>query len=99
MNGAQALIRTLTGAGVELTAMLGPFRERHQDNPVLELMHGGRWLGHPLHPGLSDLPIGLWTGALMLDFLDPNPHPGPGPGLGAAGTRREEGASPAGTAS
>lgn len=27
----------------------------------------GRWLGHPLHPMLTDLPIGLWTGALVLD--------------------------------
>ena len=61
--------------------MLGPFRERHQDNPLLELMHGGRWLGHPLHPALSDLPIGLWTGALMLDFIDHDA----GHGLDAAG--------------
>ena len=45
-----------------LTAVLGPVRERHQDNLVLELLHGGRWVGHPLHPALSDLPIGLWTG-------------------------------------
>jgi len=28
----------------------------------------GRWLGHPLHPPLTDLPIGLWTAALLLDF-------------------------------
>ena len=48
-----------------LTAVLGPFRERHQDNLVLELTHGGRWVGHPLHSALSDLPIGLWTGATV----------------------------------
>jgi nitrite reductase/ring-hydroxylating ferredoxin subunit/uncharacterized membrane protein len=53
-----------------LTAVLGPFRERHQDNLALELLHGGRWVGHPLHPALSDLPIGLWTGAMVLDALD-----------------------------
>lgn len=29
----------------------------------------GRWLGHPLHPTLTDLPIGLWTGALLLDLV------------------------------
>ena len=56
-------IRTMND---RLTAVLGPWREKHQDNPVIELMHGGRWLGHPLHPALSDLPIGLWTGALIL---------------------------------
>ena len=73
-------IRTLND---RLTAVLGPWRERHQDNPVLELMHGGRWLGHPLHPALSDLPIGLWTGALILDVTDRDPAPGRG--LDAAG--------------
>jgi nitrite reductase/ring-hydroxylating ferredoxin subunit/uncharacterized membrane protein len=57
----------------QLTAVLGPWREKHQANPVIELMHGGRWLGHPLHPALSDLPIGFWTGALVLDFTDPAP--------------------------
>src|SRR5580704_5229777 len=61
-----------------LTAVLGPWRERHQGNPVLELMHGGRWLGHPLHPALSDLPIGLWTGALILDLTDRDPASRPG---------------------
>jgi nitrite reductase/ring-hydroxylating ferredoxin subunit/uncharacterized membrane protein len=54
----------------QLTAVLGPLRERHQDNLVLELLHGGRWIGHPLHPALSDLPIGLWTGAMVLDVTD-----------------------------
>ena len=27
----------------------------------------GVWLGHPLHPVLTDLPIGAWTTALALD--------------------------------
>ena len=66
-----------------LTAALVPFRERHQDNLALELMHGGRWVGHPLHPALSDLPIGLWTGAMVLDITDRGPAPRPG--LDAAG--------------
>lgn len=29
----------------------------------------GRWLGHALHPMLTDLPIGLWTGAMVLDLV------------------------------
>src|SRR5271165_7393586 len=73
-------IRTLND---QLTAVLGPWRERHQDNPVLELMHGGRWLGHPLHPALSDLPIGLWSGALLLDLTGRDSTAEPG--IGAAG--------------
>src|SRR5947207_10836407 len=27
----------------------------------------GTWLGHPLHPVLTDLPIGAWTAAAVLD--------------------------------
>ncbi len=66
-----------------LIGVLGPVRERHQDNLVLELLHGGRWVGHPLHPALSDLPIGLWTGVMVLDATDRGPAPRHG--LGAAG--------------
>lgn len=29
----------------------------------------GRWLGHPLHPVLTDLPIGCWTSAWLLDLF------------------------------
>jgi nitrite reductase/ring-hydroxylating ferredoxin subunit/uncharacterized membrane protein len=58
-----------------LTGALEPVRERHQDNLVLELLHGGRWAGHPIHPALSDLPIGLWTGVLVLDAADRDPAP------------------------
>ena len=28
----------------------------------------GEWLGHPLHPMLTDLPVGFWTSAFLLDF-------------------------------
>jgi uncharacterized membrane protein len=29
----------------------------------------GRWLGHTLHPVLTDLPIGFWTSAVVLDLV------------------------------
>jgi nitrite reductase/ring-hydroxylating ferredoxin subunit/uncharacterized membrane protein len=29
----------------------------------------GTWLGHPLHPVMTDVPIGAWTAALVLDLL------------------------------
>lgn len=29
----------------------------------------GSWLGHPLHPMLTDLPIGFWTSAWVLDLV------------------------------
>ena len=65
-------LRTLSD---QLTAVLVPARERYQDNLLLELLHGGRWVGHPLHPALSDLPIGLWTGVMVLDVMDRDPAP------------------------
>jgi nitrite reductase/ring-hydroxylating ferredoxin subunit/uncharacterized membrane protein len=34
---------------------------------VKDALHGV-WLGHPLHPLLTDLPIGFWTGAFVLDL-------------------------------
>lgn len=29
----------------------------------------GSWLGHPFHPLLTDIPIGSWTSALVLDLV------------------------------
>jgi nitrite reductase/ring-hydroxylating ferredoxin subunit/uncharacterized membrane protein len=37
--------------------------------PIADALHG-TWLGHPLHPVLTDIPIGAWTTALALDALD-----------------------------
>lgn len=33
----------------------------------------GTWLGHPLHPLLTDVPIGAWLGALVLDAVGGTP--------------------------
>src|SRR4051812_49576899 len=30
----------------------------------------GVWLGHPLHPVLTDIPIGAWSTAVLLDAAD-----------------------------
>jgi nitrite reductase/ring-hydroxylating ferredoxin subunit/uncharacterized membrane protein len=45
----------------ELAAKVGP--------GTLKDLLSGTWLGHPLHPILTDLPIGLWTGATALDLV------------------------------
>ncbi|MGH8967120.1 MAG: DUF2231 domain-containing protein, partial [Actinomycetes bacterium] len=45
--------------------------------PVAKLIGTGRvkdllsgtWLGHPAHPLLTDVPIGAWTSALLLDLM------------------------------
>jgi nitrite reductase/ring-hydroxylating ferredoxin subunit/uncharacterized membrane protein len=36
---------------------------------IADALHG-RWLGHPLHPVLTDIPIGSWTVAAVLDALE-----------------------------
>ncbi|MBI2954062.1 MAG: Rieske 2Fe-2S domain-containing protein [Chloroflexi bacterium] len=36
---------------------------------VLDFLHGV-WLEHPLHPALTDVPVGAWTAACALDALD-----------------------------
>jgi nitrite reductase/ring-hydroxylating ferredoxin subunit/uncharacterized membrane protein len=36
---------------------------------VKNFLHGV-WLGHPLHPVLTDVPLGAWTVALTLDAMD-----------------------------
>ncbi len=51
-----------------VTAAVDPVYDRHRDDLLLELMHGGRWVGHSLHPAGSDLPIGLWSSILVLDL-------------------------------
>jgi nitrite reductase/ring-hydroxylating ferredoxin subunit len=44
---------------------------------VRDALHGV-WLGHPLHPVLTDVPIGMWSAAAVLDLM-----PGAGPAAAA----------------
>jgi nitrite reductase/ring-hydroxylating ferredoxin subunit/uncharacterized membrane protein len=39
------------------------------DRQPLKDVLSGTWLGHPLHPLLTDLPIGFWTSAFTLDLV------------------------------
>ena len=36
---------------------------------VKDLLHG-TWLGHPLHPVLTDIPVGAWTAAMAMDSVE-----------------------------
>jgi nitrite reductase/ring-hydroxylating ferredoxin subunit/uncharacterized membrane protein len=38
-------------------------------SPAVVDLISGSWLGHPLHPVLTDLPIGFWTSAWVLDLV------------------------------
>jgi nitrite reductase/ring-hydroxylating ferredoxin subunit len=37
--------------------------------PIRDLLNG-RWLGHPLHAAVTDIPIGLLLGVVVLDLLN-----------------------------
>jgi len=59
---AQAWLESLAQA---FASALRPVRESAVGGRLFDLLHG-RVSGHALHPALSDLPIGLWIGALVL---------------------------------
>lgn len=56
----------LESAAVWLGTALRPIREGRHGRRLFDLLHG-RIMGHALHPALSDLPIGLWAGAVLLE--------------------------------
>jgi nitrite reductase/ring-hydroxylating ferredoxin subunit/uncharacterized membrane protein len=57
-KGLDSLGRTLANA---FAAVVRP--------GVAKDLVSGPWLGHPVHPTLTDVPIGLWSSALVLDVL------------------------------
>jgi uncharacterized membrane protein len=53
-----------------------PLAEALVANPARGDALRGTWLGHALHPLMTDLPIGFWTSALVLDLAgDPTSRP------------------------
>jgi nitrite reductase/ring-hydroxylating ferredoxin subunit/uncharacterized membrane protein len=51
-----------------ITAVRRVVRSVLRRQSVRDALHGV-WLGHPLHPALTDIPIGTWTAAAVLDAL------------------------------
>ncbi|MDG9706422.1 Rieske (2Fe-2S) protein [Streptomyces sp. DH37] len=54
-----------------LDAALGPLRRAVRALPLggaRDALHG-RWLGHPVHPLMVQVPIGTWMSAAVLDLL------------------------------
>jgi nitrite reductase/ring-hydroxylating ferredoxin subunit/uncharacterized membrane protein len=57
-----------------LDRVAGPVSDavaRITHRPAVATVLAGTWLGHPLHPVLTDLPIGCWTSAVTLDLVAP----------------------------
>ncbi len=63
----------LVGRFADVTWLDAPARtladfSSRQRGPIADLVRG-KPLGHPLHPALTDLPIGFWTSSLLLDII------------------------------
>ena len=56
--------RRLDPAVDALGRVIGPV----DDTPTGEALRG-TWIGHALHPAMTDLPLGLWTAASVLDLV------------------------------
>jgi nitrite reductase/ring-hydroxylating ferredoxin subunit/uncharacterized membrane protein len=61
-----------------------PLLELPEAERVMDFLHG-RWLGHALHPVLTDLPIGMWSGSLLLDVVGAHKSAGVLSAAGSAG--------------
>jgi nitrite reductase/ring-hydroxylating ferredoxin subunit/uncharacterized membrane protein len=67
--------------GIDQQAWLDPLAERVQQLLTAAVQQGGpstrqakdflngTWLGHPLHPALSDAPVGAWVTGMALDLV------------------------------
>jgi nitrite reductase/ring-hydroxylating ferredoxin subunit len=64
------LTKQLADLAEPLDTVAEPVQEAVQavPKPVRDLLDGV-WLGNPLHPALTDIPIGAWTTAFALDLL------------------------------
>ena len=57
-------------AGMLQRVVSGAFSAAGARGRKVQNVLNGVWLGHPLHPVLTDLPIGFWTSASVFDALD-----------------------------
>src|SRR5918996_2361296 len=54
-------LQTTVGAALGPDGPIGP--------KIANVLHG-TWLGHPFHVVLTDVPLGCWTAAAVLDALE-----------------------------
>jgi nitrite reductase/ring-hydroxylating ferredoxin subunit/uncharacterized membrane protein len=74
LHSANALERLVEQ--IEQATALDPAADRVGDVVAQAIPHGpakdflsGTWLGHAVHPMLTDVPIGCWTSAFVLDII------------------------------
>src|SRR6185503_4471131 len=64
------LTKQLAGLAEPLDDLADPVQEAVNSvpQPVRDVLDGV-WFGNPLHPALTDVPLGAWTAAFALDFV------------------------------
>ena len=67
MEGAEALDAPAKAIGKQVRNIFGP-------GPVRDAL-AGTWLGHSLHPLLTDMVVGAWTSASVLDLMGEGDSP------------------------
>ncbi len=83
-------------AFVERQQWLAPIEEKGQElvkeayssggpfgQTIKNALHGV-WLGHPVHSAITDVPVGSWTAAAVLDLMESGGRAEYGPGADAA---------------
>ena len=65
-------------------AVLGAFESAGETGQAVKNFLHGKWLGHQLHPVLTDVPVGAWTVAAVLDVMELAGSEKFGPGADAA---------------
>jgi uncharacterized membrane protein len=60
-----------------LVRAVRPLADALVADPVRRDLLTGQWLGHAVHPILTDVPIGFWTSAVVLDLVGGRAARGP----------------------
>ena len=58
-------MRSLDG----IAAFITPWARWLIDEPTRRDLLHGRWLGHGVHPVMTDIPLGLWMSGTLLDLV------------------------------
>ena len=67
LNTLAARLESLPALDGAARAAAGIVRSWMPEGPGKDLL-SGKWLGHAVHPVVSDIPIGVWTSAAILDW-------------------------------
>jgi|SRR6478609_5208250 uncharacterized membrane protein len=66
-NDLAARVESAAALDAPAAALGSRIRELIPDGPPKDAL-SGKWLGHAVHPLLTDVPIGMWTSSVVLDW-------------------------------